>query len=146
HPSEVYQLVTDQHRALRRLLAEARALAAAPVWLVGPGPLIETAIEAEPPIGGGPISGIVVTSMASNRISCSESVTYFDPGTGAKPQVTVRKSGNGCEAIQPVAGARRPSLVPMPPEPRPKAPRIIEASAVAKPLPRAGQAPLARNL
>ncbi len=144
-PSEIYQLVTDQRRALGRLVASARALADAPIWLVGPSPAIETALAAEPQIGGGQISGVVVTSVTSNGISCSESVSYYDPGTGAAPKVTVKKSGSGCGAIQPSASGRQPSPVPMTPGPRPK-PRIIEASAAAKPLSPAAQEPLARNL
>src|SRR5205807_1527151 len=141
---EIHQLVSDERRALGRLVATARALAAAPIWLVGPSPAIETALAAEPQIGGGQISGVVVTSMTSSGISCSESVSYFDPGTGAAPKVTVKKSGNGCDAIQPFAAGRHPSVVPMPREPRPSAPRIIEASASARHLPKAAQEPLVR--
>ena len=145
-PSEIYQLVADQQAALGRLVAEARALADAPIWLVGPNPAIEAAMAAEPQIDGGPISGVVVTSAAANGISCSESFFYSDPGTGAPPKVSVKRSGNGCGAIQPFAAGRQPSLVPVPPQPRPKAPRIIEASAAAQPLPQAAQEPLARRL
>ena len=85
-PEEIYRLVADQHAALARLVASAHALADAPIWLVGAGPIIDAALAAAPQRGRGPVSGVVVTSVTSSSGSCSESVLYSDPGTGAGPE------------------------------------------------------------
>jgi len=122
-PQWIDRMVADQEALVARLLASARALANAPIWLVGPNSVIETAI---PQAGG--VSGVMVTSGAPNIWSCSESVTYYNPGNGAAPQVTVRRSGNACGGNSPIGAARQPSVVPMTPQPRGNAPRVIEAS------------------
>jgi hypothetical protein len=127
-PVDIYRLVADQQAALARLVASAEALANAPVWLVGPSQAIEAAVP-----GFGGISGVVVTSVDSNTGSCSESFSYFDPGTGAPPKVEVRKSGD-CGAGLPNLGGQQPSAAP-----RRNAPRIIEASAIPKSLPPAAR-------
>jgi hypothetical protein len=133
-PSDIYRLVADQEAAMARLIASAEAMANAPIWLVGPSQVIETAI----PRAGGRISGVVVTSAASPNYSCSESFSYFDPGTGAPPKMEVKRSGN-CGPGFPEASGRQPSVVPAPTAPRPNAPRIIEASAAPKNLPPAAR-------
>jgi hypothetical protein len=125
-PADIYHLVADQQAALARLVASAEALANAPVWLVGPSQAIEAAI----PRAGG-ISGVVMTSVNSNTGSCSESVSYFDPGTGAPPKVEVRRSGD-CGAGLPNLNGQQPFAAPV--VPRPNSPRIIEASAIPKNL------------
>ncbi len=45
-PANIYRLVADQQAALARLVASARALADAPIWVVGPGPVIDAALTA----------------------------------------------------------------------------------------------------
>jgi hypothetical protein len=137
-PSEIDQLVADQHAALARLVASAHALADAPIWLVGPGPVIDAALATAPQLGRVQVSGFVVTSVNSNSGSCSESFFYSDPGTGAPPKVAVRTSGD-CAAISAPGNSRQPSAVPEPPAARPGAPRIIEASATSTRLPPAAQ-------
>ncbi|MGC2199925.1 MAG: hypothetical protein WA633_07220 [Stellaceae bacterium] len=132
-PADLYQLVADQQAALARLVASAHALADAPVWLVGPGPAIETALESAPQLGRGGVSGAVVTSVSSNTSGCSESFFYSDPGTGAPPKVEVRRSGNSGPGSPAITG-RQPPILPAPSAPRPNQPRIIEASAVGKNL------------
>jgi len=131
-------LVADQHAALARLVASAHALADAPIWLVGAGPIIDAALAAAPQRGRGPVSGVVVTSVTSSSGSCSESVLYSDPGTGAVPKIEVRKSGD-CEVGSPGVTGRQPTVLPAPPAARPGAPRIIEASAGPKDLPPSAQ-------
>ena len=131
-PSDIYRLVADQQAALARLVASAQALADAPIWVVGPGPVIDAAL-AEPRLGRGAVSGVVMTSVTSGARSCSESFFYSDPGTGAPPKVEVKRSGN-CETRMPAFTGRQPSVLPAP-APRPNQPRIIEASAVGKDLP-----------
>jgi hypothetical protein len=123
-PADIYRLVADQQAALARLVASAEALANAPVWLVGPSRIIEAAI---PRVGG--ISGAVMTSVGSNTGSCSESFSYFDPGTGAPPKV--RRSGD-CGAGLPNLNGQQPFAAPV--VPRPNSPRIIETSAIPKNL------------
>jgi hypothetical protein len=138
HPEDIYRLVSDQQAALARLVASAHAPADAPIWLVGAGPTIDAALAAAPQRGRGPVSGVVVTSVTSRSGSCSASVLYSDPGTGATPKIEVRKSGD-CEAGSPGVTGRQPSVLPAPPAARPGAPRIIEASAGPKDLPPAAQ-------
>jgi len=123
-PADIYRLVADQRAALARLVASAEALANAPVWLVGPSPMIEAAL---PQVGG--ITGAVMTSVGSNTGSCSESFSYFDPGTGAPPKD--RRSAD-CGAGLPNLNGQQPFAAPV--VPRPNSPRIIETSAIPKNL------------
>jgi hypothetical protein len=131
-PADVYRLVVDEDAAIARLVASAEAMANAPVWLVGPDRLVATALETAPARGSG-VSGVIVTSAGSPIVSCSESVTYFDPGTGAPPLVQVKRSGH-CGSGQPGIGGSQPSVVQPQAAPHPSRPRIIEASAVPKGL------------
>jgi hypothetical protein len=118
-PTALYPLVAAQE------LVSARRLADAPVWLLGPGPEIEAALAA-PHSGREQISGVVVTSSGAAGSICSESFSYFDPGTGAKPQVKFSRSGNCPPGSN--FGIGSPTIVPAPAV-RPAAPRIIEAEA-----------------
>src|SRR5437762_1009611 len=113
------------------------ALADAPIWVVGPGPVIDAAVAA-PRLGRGRVSGVVMTSVASGTHSCSESFFYSDPGTGAPPKVEVKRSGD-CGTGALAIGGREPSVLPAPAGPRPNQPRLIEASAVGKNLPPAAK-------
>lgn len=135
-PADVYRLAADQQAALAQLVASAHALADAPIWIVGPGPVIDAALAA-PQLGRG-VSGVVMTSVTSPAGSCSESFLYSDPGTGAPPEVEVNRSGD-CGTGLSTIGGRQPSVLPAPPGPRPNQPRLIEASAVGKNLPRAAR-------
>jgi hypothetical protein len=136
------QLIADRQAALERLAISARALADAPIWLVGPGPAIEAAMPKLPP---GQVSGIVVTSVTSGAGSCSRTVFYSNPGTGAEPRVTVNTSGNACGTLPPVGQRLAPSGVTPVPRARPAAPRIIEASIPAQASP-AAQRPLIHHV
>jgi len=133
--ADIYRMVADQQAVLARLIASAHALANAPIWVVGPGPVIDAALAA-PQFGHG-VSGVVMTSVSSGSGSCSESFSYFDPGTGAPPKVEVSRSGD-CGPGAPALGGRQPSVLPVPAA-RPNRPRIIEASAVGKNLPPAAK-------
>ena len=135
-PADIYRLVAHQEAELARLVASAHALADAPVWVVGPGPVVEAALAA-PQLGRG-VSGVVMTSVTSGAGSCSESFFYSDPGTGAPPKVEVKRSGD-CGTGMPAIGGRQPSVLPAPSAPRPNQPRLIEASAVGKNLPPAAK-------
>ena len=130
-PAEIYRIAADQQAAAARLIAEARAMATAPVWLVGSGPAIEAAMAGLPPAGPGQVSGVVVTSATSGAGTCSEEMTYSYSGHG-QPKVSVTKSGN-CPASLPFGSAVGPNstLAPPPPAARPKAPHFIEAAAPA---------------
>jgi hypothetical protein len=135
-PVALYRMVADQQAALARLVASAHALANAPIWLVGPDSLIEAALA--PPQFGRDVSGFVMTSVTSERGSCSERLVYADPGTGAPPKVEVSRSGD-CRTGAPAVG-RQPSVLPAPQEPRPNQPPLIEASALGNSLPPAAKA------
>jgi hypothetical protein len=128
--ADIFQTVADQQAALARLLASARAVADAPIWLVGPGPVIDAALGT-PRLAQGAVSGVVMTSVASGTHSCSESFFYSDPGTGAPPKVEVSRSGD-CGTGTPFVTGRQPSVLPPPLAPRTNQPRIIEASAAGK--------------
>jgi len=136
-PADLYRLVADQQAALVPLVASARALANAPIWVVGPGPVIDATLAA-PQLGRG-VSGLVTTSVTSDAGSCSESFFYFDPGTGAPPKVETRRSGD-CGTGTPAITGRRPSALPAPSMPRPTRPRPIEVSAAGKHLSPAAKA------
>jgi len=127
-PSWSTRLIADQEAALERLLASARSLADAPIWLVGPGPAIEAAM---PQLGPGQVSGVVVTSVTSNAGSCSRTMYYSNPGNGAEPKVVVNTSAAACGATPPFGARRAPSGVIPVPHVQPNAPRIIETSIPA---------------
>jgi hypothetical protein len=134
-PSEIYPLTSDREAAFERLLASARSMADAPIWLVGPNPAIEAALAGDPMAGPGQVSGVVVTSMTSGAGTCSERMIYSYSGNGAPPKVSVSKSGD-CPAGSPfgsVGGGSNPAITPPMPAVRPNAPRVIEASAPAAP-------------
>ena len=126
--------------ALQQLLASARALADAPIWLVGLGPAIESAM---PRLEPGQLAGVVVASVTSNAGSCSRSVFYTNSGNGAEPKVVVNTSGDACGASPPFGARRSPSDVVPVPHVQPLAPRIIEASI---PADRAAHRPFAERL
>jgi hypothetical protein len=132
--AELYRLVADQQAAMARLIASAETMANAPIWLVGPSQLIETAI----PASGGRVSGVIVTSETTPTYNFTERFFYRDPGTGAPPQVRVAKSGDCGMDMPPMMGTE-PSIVPPPVVPRRNPPRIIEASAAGKHLPPGAQ-------
>ncbi len=137
-PADIYRLAADQQAALARLVASAHALADAPIWVVGPGRVINAALAA-PQFGRG-ISGVVMTSVASGAASCNESFFYSEPGAGAPPKIWVSQSGD-CGTGTPAIGGRQPSVLPVPPATatRPNRPRLIEASAAGKNLPPAAK-------
>src|SRR5215831_1044518 len=60
--ADIYRMVADQQAALAGLVGSAHALANAPVWVVGPGPVIDAALAAP---GRGGVSGVVMTSVTS---------------------------------------------------------------------------------
>jgi hypothetical protein len=130
-PAAGYRLAAEQEAAFAQMMATAQRLVDAPIWLLGPNQAIEAALRA-PQAAGEQISGVVETSSGARAGTCSESFSYFDPGTGAKPQVRVSKSGNcppgsgfaiGGPTVEP------PTFAPTAPSLQPRAPRVIEASA-----------------
>ena len=136
--ADLFQYAADREAAFDRMLASARALANAPVWLIGAGPDVEAALATAPDFGRGQVSGVVVTSVNTGAGSCRRTVIYQDAGNGSAPKVSVRSSGNAC----PSGVGVQPSIAPPPPLPTigPKPPRLIEASAGAQASPTAQQA------
>jgi hypothetical protein len=147
--ADIYRLAADEAAAMARLIASAEVMANAPVWLIGPSRVIETAL---PQTGG--VSGVIVTSGSSPTFSCSESFSYYNPGTGAPPQVEVTRSGD-CGTGMPATTGQPPVLQPAPvprpptsplietrsygPSQAPTRRHIIEAAAAGKNLPPATQ-------
>ena len=128
---ELYQTAAEEQAVAARLVAQAQALASAPIWLVGPNPAIEAAMAGMPSFGAGQVSGVVVTSTTSGAGSCSERMIYSYSGNGAPPKVSVSKSGDACPAGSPFGAGTNPALAPPMPAVRPNAPRVIEAAAPA---------------
>ena len=129
-PSEFYRFAAEQERAAARLIAQAEALADAPIWVVGPNPAIETAMVSLPAGASGQVSGVVVTSTSSGAGTCSERMIYSYSGSGA-PRVSVSKSGNACPPGSPFGAGTNSTATPHLPLVQPHAPRLIEASAPA---------------
>ncbi len=135
-PAEFYRYTADREAAAARLIAQAQALADAPVWLVGPNPAMEAAMASMPSCGPGQVSGVVVTSTSTGAGTCREQMVYSYSGNGAAPRVSVSKSGNACPAGSPFGsssiGPGTNSIRSSPaPAARPNAPRLIETSAPA---------------
>jgi hypothetical protein len=130
-PGDFYRAMEDPNAAIARLVASARELANAPIWLLGAGPDINALLAAASPSGRGAVSGLVVTSVASNAGTCSESVYYSKSSPGSAPRVEVTRSGN-CGTHSSVLPPRQPPAISAPPAIRPNSPRIIEASATRK--------------
>jgi hypothetical protein len=129
-PADLYRLASDPQAVFDHLIAEARAMANAPIWLIGPNPAIEAAMAGAPPSGPDQVSGVVMTSMSSGARTCSETMTYSSSGNGTAPQVKVSKSGNACPAGSPFGIETNQGVAPISPAVRPPhAPRLIEASA-----------------
>ena len=131
-PAELYRLAAVQESATAHLIAEAEALADAPVWLIGPNSAIQAAMAALPPAGSGQVSGVVVTSAATGAGTCNEEMTYSYDGSGP-PKLSVRKSGDACGPGSPFAIAPNSTVAPPGPAIPQHRPRLIETSVPAAP-------------
>ena len=139
-PSWSTRPIDDQEAALERLLASARSLADAPIWLVGPGTAIEAAM---PRLGPGQVSGVVVTSVTSNAGSCTRTMYYSNSGAGTEPKAVVKRSGDACGTSPSFGAHQAPAGVTPMPRAQPSAPRIIETS---NPADRTAQQPFVQRL
>ncbi|MFZ3233822.1 MAG: hypothetical protein WA417_05245 [Stellaceae bacterium] len=139
--SELYRIVAEQQAAAAQLVAQARAIADAPIWLMGRDPAIEAAMA---PAVAGQVSGLVVTSTASGAGSCSERMIYSYSGNGAPPKVAVSKSGDACPAGPPFGEGTNPATAPSLPQGQPRGPHLIEASAGSAAAPAARRAAVER--
>jgi hypothetical protein len=126
-PTALYRLASEQEETIAQMLTSARRLAEAPIWLIGPSNEIDAALRG--PYLGAEVSGVVETMSGVPAGTCSESFSYFDPGTGAKPQVKFSQSGD-CppDAGFGIGGRNFAPVAPTAPAIRPNAPRVIEAS------------------
>jgi len=148
-PAEFYRFAADQQATAARLIAQARAFADAPIWLVSPNPAIEAAMASMPPGEPGQVSGVVVASTSTGAGTCNEQMIYSYSGNGAAPKVSVSKSGNACPpgaAFGPWSAGRGANSIEAPPHPtvQPHAPRLIETSTppARSPTPRVIEAAL----
>lgn len=142
--SQLYRIVADQEAAAAQLVAQARAIADAPIWLMGRDPAIEAAMAAMPAAAAGQVSGLVVTSTASGAGTCSERMIYSYSGNGAPPKVAVSKSGDACPAGPPFGEGTNPAAAPPLPPGQPRGPHLIEASAGSAAAPAARRAAVER--
>lgn len=109
------RMVAAQDAMMRNMMAEMNAAFSQPLWLPRIDPALRAAFGAMPPTG----SGMVFTSMSGGPGVCSERVTYVYPANGAKPRVTMTRSGDACGAL----GATGPrGVMQAMPTRRPEAP------------------------
>lgn len=71
-----------------------------------------------PRLAPGEASGGVMTTVMTDRSSCSETVTSSYPGNGMAPRIAVREAGNACPAGSPSIMGSAPSVIPAGPVPQ----------------------------
>ncbi len=98
------RMVAEQAALMHRMMAEMHAAFTQPTWPftqpMWPMPLdrtIQAAFGSLPT--NAPGAGVVFPSMSGGPGVCSERMTYVYPANGAKPQVTVTRSGDACDAL-----------------------------------------------
>jgi hypothetical protein len=111
------RLVAEQNAMMRNMMAEMNAAFAQPMWPTQMDQMIRAAFGTMPANAAG--SGVIFTSVSGGPGVCSEHVTYTYPGNGAKPQVTMSRSGGACGSLG-VTGPR--SVIQPLPAQRPEAP------------------------
>jgi hypothetical protein len=120
------RMVAEQDAMMRDMMAETNAAFAQPTWpFTQPIGLMQIDRTIRAAFGGLPTNvpggGIVVTSFSGGPGVCSERMTYVYPANGAKPQVTVTRSGDACDSL----GATAPrSVTQTTPAQRPDAPTV----------------------
>ncbi len=106
---------------LHNITTGMNAAFARPVWPVQMDRTIRAAFGGLPVHG--PAAGMVFTSMSGGPGVCSERVTYVYTVPGAKPQVTMSRSGDACGSL----GAAAPrSVMQAVRAPRPAAPAAAQ--------------------
>jgi hypothetical protein len=91
------RLVAVQDALMRNMMAEMNAAFAQPMGPMPIDQMLRAAFGGLPTNAAG--SGMEFTSMSDGPGVCSERVTYVYPANGAKPQVTMTRSGDGCGAF-----------------------------------------------
>jgi hypothetical protein len=86
------QMMAEQDAIMRQMAERMRAMGPD---MFGANGTVTVAMPSLPPGA----NQVVVTTMSSGRGSCSQTVTYSYPGSGAQPQVAVRQVGDACGAI-----------------------------------------------
>jgi len=97
------RMVAEQNAMMHNVMAQMNAAFAQPMSPAQMDRTIQAAFAGLPT--NMPGAGMVVTSFSGGPGVCSERMTYLYPASGAKPQVTVTRSGNACGALG-VTGAR----------------------------------------
>ena len=110
--ANIYRLVADQQAAVAQLVASARALAHAPIWIVGPGPVIDAALAA-PQLGRG-VSGVVMMSVASDSGSCNEKSSTPTPAPARRHKSRADGPGIAVRARPRLAGGSYRCFRPRP--------------------------------
>jgi hypothetical protein len=111
------RMVAEQDAMMGHMMAKMNAAFAQPMWPTQMDQMIRAAFGTMPANAAG--SGVIFTSISGGPGVCSERVTYAYPGNGAKPQVTMSRSGDACGSL----GATGPRSVMQPlPAQRPEAP------------------------
>jgi len=114
-------MIARQDSMLRRVFADLDSLMATP--MPDPGQVIRSVMQGVPQAMPG--SGVVVTSFSTGHGTCSQTITYGNPGNGGQPTVKVSSSGDACGQIGASAPVEITQPVPAPQQvlPTPAAPR-----------------------
>jgi hypothetical protein len=122
------RMVAEQHALMDHMMAEMHAAFTRPTWPFTQPMRMDRTIQAA--FGGLPVgapgAGTVFTAMSGGPGVCSERMTYVYQGNGAKPRVTVTRSGDACGALG-VTGPR--GVRQAVPAQRPEAPPSVVAPA-----------------
>ena len=132
------RMVAEQNALMHHMMAEMQAAFAQPTWPFTQPMLpmrMDRTIQAA--FGGLPMgmpgARTAFTAMSGGPGVCSERMTYVYRGNGAKPQVTVTRSGDGCGALG-VTGPR--GVMQTLSAPRPEAPPSVVTPAAPSHGPR----------
>lgn len=92
----VARMIAQQEAMMNRMMADMDSLMAT---MPDPQQMIRSVMQGMPQEAPG--SGVVVTSISTGSGTCSQTITYGDPGNGGQPTVRISNSGNACGVLQP---------------------------------------------
>lgn len=93
----VARMIAQQEAMMDRMFADMDSLMMS-MPLPDPSQMIRSVMSGMPQVPPG--SGVVVTSITTGKGTCSQTITYGDPGNGGEPTVKVSSTGNACDAIR----------------------------------------------
>jgi hypothetical protein len=109
----------QQDSMMRRMIADMDQLMSMP--MPDPQQMIRSVMSGMPQVAPG--SSVVMTSISTGNGTCSQTITYSDPGNGSAPVTKVSQSGDACGALHSSAPIGVTQTLPAPAAPQPVAPR-----------------------